>query len=244
MSALAQIDEDWSILLSQSYQHMNAQGVFYQMPYASNGTTFTSTGTPVGSEPLPHLSVNLFNPSYDKDKFENTALTLNGKVGDLRLVYSGAYLVRNIEQVQDYTNYARGVFGSYYQCAGISPTNAAGRPVLHPEHDLARHGEEHSSNATKSGSAPRTTGASAALPAPSTSDSSPMTTQSGSTRRCRRAHRRLTTIASTTYSRSPVPTPRTRTSAATIPGSSPTSSEPSTRRPASARSTSTSSRRP
>jgi iron complex outermembrane receptor protein len=125
VSALAQIDEDWSILLSQSYQHMNAQGVFYQMPFASNGTTFTSTGTPVGSEPLPHLSVNLFNPSYDKDKFENTALTLNGKVGDLRLVYSGAYLVRNIEQVQDYTNYARGVFGSYYQCAGISPTNAA-----------------------------------------------------------------------------------------------------------------------
>jgi iron complex outermembrane recepter protein len=42
-----------------------------------------------------------------------------------QLVYTGAYLVRNIEQVQDYTNYARGVFGYYYQCAGYSPTNPA-----------------------------------------------------------------------------------------------------------------------
>jgi iron complex outermembrane receptor protein len=33
--------------------------------------------------------------------------------------------VRNIDQVQDYTNYARGVFGSYYQCTGLSPTSAA-----------------------------------------------------------------------------------------------------------------------
>jgi iron complex outermembrane recepter protein len=125
VSALGEINDDWNILLAQSYQDMNAQGVFYEMPYASNGTTFTATGTPVGSAPLPHLSVNLFNPSYDKDRFENTALTVNGKVGDLKLVYSGAYLVRNIEQVQDYTNYARGVFGSYYQCAGTSPTNPA-----------------------------------------------------------------------------------------------------------------------
>jgi iron complex outermembrane recepter protein len=125
LSAFAKIDDDWNLLLAQSYQSMNAQGVFYQMPYASNGTTFTPNGTPIGSQPLPHLSVNLFNPSYDKDKFENTALTVNGKVGDLRLVYSGAFLVRNIEQVQDYTNYARGVFGSYYQCTGLSSTSAA-----------------------------------------------------------------------------------------------------------------------
>ena len=38
----------------------------------------------------------------------------------LKLVYAGGYLVRNIEQVQDYTNYARGVYADYYQCVAGS----------------------------------------------------------------------------------------------------------------------------
>jgi iron complex outermembrane recepter protein len=132
VSILGKINDDWNILLSQSYQNMNAQGVFYQMPFASNGTTFSATGTPIGSVPLPHLSVNLFNPSYDKDKFENTALTINGRIGDLKLAYSGGYLDRNVSQVQDYTNYARGVYASYYQCIGLSPTSAAAGKCFSP----------------------------------------------------------------------------------------------------------------
>jgi iron complex outermembrane recepter protein len=132
LSALYKINDDWNALLSQSYQNMNSQGVFYEMPYSSEGTTFTATGKAIGSQPLPPLSVNLFNPSFDKDKFENTALTVNGKVGDLKLVYSGAYLVRNVDQVSDYTNYARGVFGSYYQCAGISSKSAAAGQCYSP----------------------------------------------------------------------------------------------------------------
>jgi iron complex outermembrane recepter protein len=127
VSALAKINDDWNVLLSQMYQNMNAEGVFYEMPYASNGTTYSDVGSPIGSEPLPHLSVNLFNPSFDKDKFENTALTVNGTVRDLKLVYSGGYLVRNVEQLQDYTNYARGVFGYYYQCVGYSSSPAKGQ---------------------------------------------------------------------------------------------------------------------
>jgi iron complex outermembrane receptor protein len=125
LTGLYKIDDDWNLLLAQSYQNMDAQGVFYEMPFASEGTTFGPTGKPIGSQPLPPLSVNLFNPSYDKDKFENTALTLNGRVGPLKLVYSGSYLVRNVEQVNDYTNYARGVYGYYYQCAGYSSKSAA-----------------------------------------------------------------------------------------------------------------------
>ena len=125
LSVLGKLDEDWNALLTQSYQQMDAQGVFYQMPYGSEGTQFTAASQPVGTQPLPHLSVTTFNPSYDKDKFENTALTVNGQVGNLKLVYSGAYLVRNTVTSADYTNYARGVFGSYYQCAGLSNTSAA-----------------------------------------------------------------------------------------------------------------------
>jgi iron complex outermembrane recepter protein len=132
LSALYKFTDEWNALFSQSYQDMNSQGVFYQMPYGSEGTTFGPTGQPIGSEPLPHLSVNLFNPSFDKDKFENTALTINGKVGDLKLVYSGGYLVRNVDQVGDYTNYARGVYGYYYQCAGYSKKSAAAGKCYSP----------------------------------------------------------------------------------------------------------------
>jgi iron complex outermembrane receptor protein len=110
-SALYQINDQWNALLTQSYQLMNAQGVFYQMQTGSMG------------QPLPPLSVTLFNPSFDNDRFENTALTVNGQFGPVKAVYSGAYLVRNIDQTQDYTNYARGAYGYYYQCAGYSATD-------------------------------------------------------------------------------------------------------------------------
>jgi outer membrane receptor protein involved in Fe transport len=114
LSTLFKLNDDWNALLTQSYQTMNAQGVFYEMEQGSMGQV------------LPPLSVTLFNPSYDKDKFENTALTVNGQIGPVKAVYSGAYLVRNIEQVQDYTNYARGAYGYYYQCAGYSLNPATG----------------------------------------------------------------------------------------------------------------------
>src|SRR6202034_3208373 len=54
-SALWKINEDWNVLLAQSFQNMNAQGVFYQEPFSTDGV------------PLPPLSVTTFNPSYDKD---------------------------------------------------------------------------------------------------------------------------------------------------------------------------------
>ena len=115
VEALYQFTEGWSALLAQSYQSMEADGVFAEMAANSLG------------EPLPDLSVQLYNPSYDKDKFENTALTIDGRVGALKLVYAGAYLVRNVEQVQDYTNYARGVVADYYQCAFPTKTAVIGQ---------------------------------------------------------------------------------------------------------------------
>jgi outer membrane receptor protein involved in Fe transport len=118
LSGLYKINDDWDALLTQSYQEMSARGVFYQMPNSSDGA------------PLPPLSVTLFNPSNDTDRFSNTALTVNGKVGPLKLVYSGAYLARHVEQTQDYTNYARGLYGAYYQCPGVF--GGAGGPCNSP----------------------------------------------------------------------------------------------------------------
>src|SRR5271165_811110 len=133
LGARYKINNDWDALLTQSYQNMDSQGVFYEMPYGAEGASLTANGTPTGGQPLPPLSVTLFNPSYNKDKFENTALVVTGKIADyLKVVYSGAYLVRTVDQVQDYTNYARGVFGYYYQCAGYSSTSAAAEQCYTP----------------------------------------------------------------------------------------------------------------
>ena len=106
VEALYKINDDWNVLLTQSYQNMNSEGVFYQQPNASDGAA------------LAPLEVTLFNNAYDKDKFENTAWTVNGKFGALKAVYTGGYLVRHVEQVGDYTNYSRGVYADYYQCYG------------------------------------------------------------------------------------------------------------------------------
>ncbi|GAC1456542.1 MAG: TonB-dependent receptor [Steroidobacteraceae bacterium] len=103
---LYKFNDDWNALITQSYQDMDSRGVFYQQPTASDGTA------------LQPLQATLFNDAYDKDRFESTAWTVNGKFGDLRAVYTGGYLVRNVEQVGDYTNYARGVYADYYQCYG------------------------------------------------------------------------------------------------------------------------------
>ncbi|HEY3786986.1 MAG TPA: TonB-dependent receptor [Steroidobacteraceae bacterium] len=106
VEALYKFNDDWDILLTQSYQQMDSQGVFYQQPNASDGA------------PLQPLQVTLFNNSFDTDKFESTAWTVNGKLGPLKAVYTGGYLVRNVQQIGDYTNYARGVYAAYYQCYG------------------------------------------------------------------------------------------------------------------------------
>ena len=60
--------------------------------------------------------MNSYAPSYNRDDFESTALTINGRIADLNLTYSGAYLVRDVETQQDYTAYARGIYADYYQC--------------------------------------------------------------------------------------------------------------------------------
>ena len=103
---LYKFTDDWDVLLSQSYQKLDTQGVFYSQPFASDG------------QPLNPLEVTLFNPSHNNDKFSMTSLTVNGKIGALKAVYTGGYLSRAVDQNGDYTNYTRGVYADYYQCYG------------------------------------------------------------------------------------------------------------------------------
>jgi len=113
VSALWQINDDWSLLLAQTYQTIDAQGVFYQMPRGSEGQT------------LPDLSVTNFNPSDSRDRFSNTAWTLTGRAGPIKLEYTGGYLDRHVDQSSDYTNYSRGFYADYYQCHGASVNGPA-----------------------------------------------------------------------------------------------------------------------
>ena len=106
LSALWKVNDDWNVLLQQNYQNIEADGYFYTYPYDSNGTA------------LGRYDIAAFTPSYTKDRYESTAWTLNGKISDLSLVYTGSYMVRHIEGQQDYSNYMRSAVGSYYGCIG------------------------------------------------------------------------------------------------------------------------------
>jgi outer membrane receptor protein involved in Fe transport len=105
---LWKINDNWNLLVMQNYQSLDAEGVFYQMPRGSDYE--------LNKTPLPELSVTMFNPSYSKDKFEITTLTLNGQIGWLKAIYAGGYVDRNLNSQSDYTNYSRCYFADFYQC--------------------------------------------------------------------------------------------------------------------------------
>ncbi|HEX3365514.1 TonB-dependent receptor [Phenylobacterium sp.] len=106
LSALYDFNNDWDVLITESFQNMDAEGL--------------SSTLPVGSDfqPLKPLETTVFSPTYDKDRFVNSAWTVNGKVGDLKLIYTGGYMTRHINQQNDYTNYSRTTYGQYYECTG------------------------------------------------------------------------------------------------------------------------------
>jgi iron complex outermembrane recepter protein len=107
LSALWKMNDDWSLLLQQNYQDLNARGYFYAYPADSNGTV------------LAPYQITAFTPAWNKDKYESTAWTLSGNLpANMNMVYTGSYLSRNIDGQQDYSNYMRSTTGSYYACIG------------------------------------------------------------------------------------------------------------------------------
>ncbi len=106
LSALYQINDNWNVLIQQTYQNMDAEGMSAQFPTGSDGQT------------LGPWEETSFSPSYDKDRYSSTAWTLNGQVADWKLVYTGSYMTRHIDNAMDYTNYARTAGGFYYTCTG------------------------------------------------------------------------------------------------------------------------------
>ncbi len=118
LSALYDINNDWDVLITESFQDLDAEGLSVEYPTGSD------------YQALKPLQVTAFNPSYEKDNYENTAWTVNGKIGPLKAVYTGAYMLRNISQQMDYTNYSRTKGGMYYQCVG-GGTGWSGQPYCY-----------------------------------------------------------------------------------------------------------------
>jgi iron complex outermembrane receptor protein len=117
LEALWQVNDSWNALVTEAVQNMDAEGVDWEEAYDGEGKT------------LPDLSVQLYNPSYDKDMFEDTQLTINGRIAALKVVYSGGFLVRRVNESQDYTNYSRGTYAGYYQCNYPGYPFVGGKPT-------------------------------------------------------------------------------------------------------------------
>ena len=93
-----QITDDWDALLAVAYQKIEGEGVFYQSRTVRIRLRRRSPDCPIDQKLKP-LEVTLFNTGSTEDEFVNTALTVNGKVGPLDLVYAGAYLTRDAESI-------------------------------------------------------------------------------------------------------------------------------------------------
>ena len=93
------INDNWSALVQFTQQSLKTQGVFDY------------------DESLGDLKVARFTEDSLEDEFSQYAWTLDGRVGALDLVYTGAFLDREVSQRLDYTGYSNiGAFIPGYQC--------------------------------------------------------------------------------------------------------------------------------
>lgn len=99
ISALLDINDRWSLLVSQSIQDLDSDGVFFADP------------------DLGDLEIARYEEDTMEDSFSNTSITVTGRLAELELVYAGAYTDRDTEQVVDYADYMFiGQYLPYYIC--------------------------------------------------------------------------------------------------------------------------------
>ena len=123
LSLAHEINDNWSALATYANQTIETDGVFFSDPT------------------LGDLEVQRYHDDTLDDEFDNMSLTIEGSIGDLEIVYAGAYTDRNSEQTIDYTDYLFvGQYLPYYICdyyvtytsfaPGNVPTGSCGAPNL------------------------------------------------------------------------------------------------------------------
>ena len=103
--ALLKVDlnENWSVTPGIMYQESSVEGSWFDNePYTGN-----------------ELEVSRFFPDEQDEDWYQASLTLEGQIGDLNLVYAGAYLDRDVDSQYDYSGYAEyleSVYAGTYDC--------------------------------------------------------------------------------------------------------------------------------
>ncbi|MYE30800.1 MAG: TonB-dependent receptor plug domain-containing protein [Gammaproteobacteria bacterium] len=101
VSALWDINEDWELLIAHTSQDTDADGVFFADP------------------DIGDLEISRFVDEEIKDTFDNTSWTLTGRLGELEVIYTGAFTDRQSDQIVDYSDYLFvGQYLPYYICDG------------------------------------------------------------------------------------------------------------------------------
>jgi outer membrane receptor protein involved in Fe transport len=112
ISSASSIGEDWEMLITHMSQDISADGVFDYDPEKGD------------------LNVSRFVPDTLDDSFTQTSLTLEGRMGKLDALYTGAYLERESEQQVDYSGYANvGAWLPYYVCNAYDYTSCGSATV-------------------------------------------------------------------------------------------------------------------
>lgn len=109
ISALYDFNTDWSLTVMHMQQQLDSEGVFFMDPE------------------LDDLEIQRFEEDELDDYFHNTSWTLEGRLGALEMVYTGAYTDRETDQRVDYSDYLFvGQYLPYYICdASVSYPGAA-----------------------------------------------------------------------------------------------------------------------
>ena len=97
----ADINEDWSVLVQHTSQELDVEGSFLIDPRLGDDKS------------------EKYSPERTQDDFGLTTWTLEGRVSNLDVVYTGGYLDREVDAVVDYTHYNNGgAYVTYYMCSG------------------------------------------------------------------------------------------------------------------------------
>ena len=111
LSLAQEINDNWDALVSVSNQTIESDGVFFVDPT------------------LNDLEIQRYSDDTNEDSFDNMSLTLKGSIGDLEVVYAGAYTDRATDQNIDYTDYLFvGQYVPFYICDGVTNYTAVASP--------------------------------------------------------------------------------------------------------------------
>jgi outer membrane receptor protein involved in Fe transport len=104
VSALWEVTPDWTVNIAHQRQSLESDGVFFADPELGG---------------LNDLEIERFETDRLEDDFSNTSWTVEGRIGWLDVIYTGAYTERDSEQRADYTDYMFvGQYLPYYICDG------------------------------------------------------------------------------------------------------------------------------